>query len=733
MNVESIKARLKGIDYRHYVALGITLLFVLLGAFVYRNSYVRFYETCRDLIGSVIQYFKFIMGEDVSSDVTVLTQSVITYPLEIAFEEFKLFFVEFGNAFVNFDNFKDYLGLLFKIFFFVSTLGGVVILLLYILYSIFHNVLYSEKDKYPFEFSKPLELALAFGKNVYRPCKAWILSFYGFIRENYVYWKLWAVIWILSLNVASIVIAFLSYFLYFAVSYNVGSIFFQFYKLILDLSLMFGGLPVIAWLMIALLIYVRWSLKVGKARIQRIEGLCEKFVSGLKSVVVFFVGTMGKGKTKLMTDISLTQRNLFRDKAFEILSNKDLSFPDFPWVRVERFVLLYMELGVIAKPLDIAREIDRVFLRLDRFESIKKYIDRHNRRHENKVTYASCLPFGYDFFNDKVEYDNGLYFQALREVIVEYAQAFFVYVCDNLNVGNYSIRFDDELQTLGNFPLWDYDFINKKSTTFDYLSRYSHILDFDMMRLSRKVREDSSNGLLTSGIITITEVGKERGNQLELQGVKKDDKNANQKNDGFNKYLKFVRHLATISYFPFIKVFVDDQRPESWGADGKDLTQIVRIGDEEETRCALPFFGPVDGFCTKILKKHRESYYKYRFYREDRTLLTYLLKTFASKVYNFWEYCHNRFDYTPVNLTLCDGTQEGDFNQVVYYEAKVKDFSKRYSTDCYSPIFSKVPSLGINFIPEYSSINMTPQEFEYQNSYLYQDLDGISQGGNDGK
>ena len=61
MNAESIKARLKGIDYRHYVVLGITLLFVVLGAFVYRNSYIRVYETYRDLVGSIIQYFRFII------------------------------------------------------------------------------------------------------------------------------------------------------------------------------------------------------------------------------------------------------------------------------------------------------------------------------------------------------------------------------------------------------------------------------------------------------------------------------------------------------------------------------------------------------------------------------------------------------------------------------------------------------------------------------------------------
>ena len=736
MNIKSIKLKLKEIDYRHYVVLGVTLLFCLLGAFVYRNSYIRTIESIRDLVLSIVEYFKFVTGKDVNKDLPLLQSSTITYPLVVAFEEFKLFFIDFGKAFISLDNFKSYLSLVFKVLFLVSTLGGIVVLIGYLMYLIFIKLLYSQNDKKDFEYSWALKVAFRFGEKVYKPVKLWLKGMLRFLLERSYYLKLWFAIWCLNLNVVALCCAFFAYFLYFAVTFNVGSMFFQFYKLILDLSLMIGGLPLILWAVIALFFYVRWSLKLGKRRIQRIEAGCEAFVKSLKSVVVFLVGTMGKGKTKLQTDLALTQRNIFRDKAFEILGNKDLEFPSFPWVKVEKLVLNYMEMGLISKPYDVISVFDKIFLRLGYYKASVKSVERHNRKHGTSIEPLDVLPFGYDFFNKKVAYNNGLYFQDICKVITDYAQAFFIYVCDNLNISNYSIRFDDELKSLGNFPLWDYDFVTKNVENFDYLSRYSHILNFDMMRLTKKMDELKGDGLVTHGVVTITEIGKERGNQLELQGIKKEDKKANQKNDGFNKYLKFCRHLSTICYYPFIKVFVDDQRPESWGADGKDLTQIIKVGDELETRCALPFFKTLDKILNNLLVKFRDFYFRFRFFRSDVTLLSHSLHLLASKVYDFLQYCHNRFDFTPVQLYLLEGNQEGQIISVIYNESKVKTLSDRYSTDCYSPIFNKIRSKGINLMPTYNSNYMTIEEFKYQNSYLFEDLDGIStnkKGGKDGK
>ena len=71
-------------------------------------------------------------------------------------------------------------------------------------------------------------------------------------------------------------------------------------------------------------------------------------------------------------------------------------------------------------------------------------------------------------------------------------------------------------------------------------------------------------GSFEFGVVGITEIGKERGNNLELKEIKKGTDEANQKNDLFNSWLKMCRHSATVDNFPFIKVFTDEQRPESW-------------------------------------------------------------------------------------------------------------------------------------------------------------------------
>lgn len=120
-------------------------------------------------------------------------------------------------------------------------------------------------------------------------------------------------------------------------------------------------------------------------------------------------------------------------------------------------------------------------------------------------------------------------------------------------------------------------------------SRHAHILDFDVLRLGRKVMENNPRaGSFEFGVVGITEIGKERGNNLELKEVRKGTDEANQKNDLFNSWLKMCRHSATIDNFPFIKVFTDEQRPESWGADARDLCDVIHIVSSGDTRLTLP-------------------------------------------------------------------------------------------------------------------------------------------------
>ena len=67
------------------------------------------------------------------------------------------------------------------------------------------------------------------------------------------------------------------------------------------------------------------------------------------------------------------------------------------------------------------------------------------------------------------------------------------------------------------------------------------------LRLGKKVLENNPKaGSFEFGVVAITEIGKERGNNLELKEVKKVTNETNQKNDLFNSWLKMCRHSATI-------------------------------------------------------------------------------------------------------------------------------------------------------------------------------------------
>ena len=148
----------------------------------------------------------------------------------------------------------------------------------------------------------------------------------------------------------------------------------------------------------------------------------------------------------------------------------------------------------------------------------------------------------------------------------------------SLIISNYSIRTDSILSDIGNFPAWDTDFFKRDSKLLDSFFRHAHILDFDSLRLGKKVLADNPRkDSFEFGVVVITEVGKERGNSIENAEKKKKDGGANQKNDLFNSWLKMVRHSATVDNYPFVKVITDEQRPESWGAGARDLCDIVHI------------------------------------------------------------------------------------------------------------------------------------------------------------
>ena len=157
------------------------------------------------------------------------------------------------------------------------------------------------------------------------------------------------------------------------------------------------------------------------------------------------------------------------------------------------------------------------------------------------------------------------------------------------------------------------------------------------------IANNPNAGSFEFDVVVITEIGKERANMLELKEMKKGADEANQKNDLFNAWLKMCRHSATIDNYPFIKVFVDEQRPESWGADARELADILYVANSGKQKLALPFYTIEEMLCDWAFTNFITMYYHFRHIRGDNTLFVYLLKCIVGVSHKVW-------------YALCSGT-----------------------------------------------------------------------------
>ncbi len=689
--------RLKNVDIRHYISILITLVFVVLGIFVYNKSYVRLFETFVDFWSSIKFYFNFLFTQKETS-ITVTNFSKVDYPIIDDWEIFKVKFVLFFEKFVENDNFLNYLAMVFKAMFFFSAFGGVAFALFFSIYKICTSRIYVVQNEV-YE-SKSLVLWKKFSKSVIVPVINAVNSYVLFLRERKYYIYLWLFIWLLNLNVFSIAIAIISYLIYFCVSYAFTTFPAQLFKLLLDLTLMLDGLPLVIWVVIAFYFYDRYRKKIADKRLRAMEQHNQDFLES-QPLGNMVCGTMGKNKTTLITDMCLSQSVIFRNKAFEILRDVALKFPEFNFLKFEKFLtnLIYnnQSCGSLAKIDELVKlSIHSVF--------------KYNHKHPDKRVFEY-------FYIDNLVFDNSLYNEFLSECLCIYAKAWFVYLCENYNLSNYSIRLDDVLMSEGNFPLWDNDFLNRDSSLNG--SRYAKVLDFDMLRLGKKIKK-LSRKQFEFGIFNITEIGKERLNMLELQYRKKSEE-VNQRNDMFNHSFKMGRHASTIAFYPFFKVFCDEQRPTSWGADGRDTFNVINIDKAGSLEIAIPFFIFENNLCSRIIDKYTEWFYKFRYYRADVTLYSYMITWLVSKVFAYRLRMFNRYGFKVQQLSVEAGTLDNTLESANYYLICKKIYAKRFSTDCFADYFkNRILASKDNFnkLREFSSINATFEELDAMNSYF---------------
>ena len=180
----------------------ITAAFILLGAFVFGDSYLRFGETAKDFGLSVWYYFCTLFGldHDIVPSVTEYS-SVMDWDILLPsdFEGFTSQAKSFFSLLVDEENFSGYW----------AKVGDVMLVLLKVAAIVLR--LYKSGNTKHNKDTVPLKVFKSFSRCLYQPLKRAVLSYRDFLTEHRAIWILWAVMWAFHLNAASIVTGFLAY------------------------------------------------------------------------------------------------------------------------------------------------------------------------------------------------------------------------------------------------------------------------------------------------------------------------------------------------------------------------------------------------------------------------------------------------------------------------------------------------------------------------------------------
>ena len=706
--------KLKSLDYRHYINFVITLGFLALGVFVFPNSVLRVAETVRDVGTSAAYYFC-----ELWLDHNYITPTVMNLPewefapshferlkiLPYTWEEFKALWGVYWDVFFEAEMFSAYMRLVGDVLYYVCQALLFLTPFILLLKLFIDRMINEENNDYD-EESTALQRAKRIADKTYIPIKHWVREYIIFCKANSIWHKSWIWLWALYFNLIAIVIEVVAYYLYFIVSFDFVGLYQQLYKLTIDLAPCVRFIPTIVWIGIILLALELISRAIARDKLNHREARNKGFLEE-RGVMTIVYGPMGAGKTKTVTDMALSQEVKFRDMAFEIIIECDFRFPYFNWATFEQ---------------EMKKEIEEHYV--FSVPTAREWVREKACMFEEDPSQENI--FGYDYERYGTEYNDNLKVWSIWEVIEDYACAYLVYtVQSSLLISNYSIRVDNLYDDIGNFPMWNTDFFERDSRLIDSYSRHAHILDFDMLRLGKRMLEDNPKRYAFGfGVYIISEIDKERKNSPELMTVKANSDECNQKNDLFNALVKMSRHACVISNKVFVKIFADLQRPESLGADARELGEIVYIEDHSDMQPTLPFFAPFyifEALFNFVFGRFVDFYYKYRYTRSDKILPMYILKKIVSKLKRFNDRTFNKYGSSKSTLLIESGRMDGDKKESTYFIQSKKIYSRRYTTDCLSAIFNQYAdknTIGIEDLEEYLTELGTDEENLLQNSFF---------------
>ncbi len=731
-------------NYKHYICMALLLAFVTLSLTVFLNASGRILEAGRDFGSSVVGLFCFFFGIDAPeitvnklSDVPLISLGVLAENTEVMKIRLQLY----GKMLITGESFSGYGNwLLLKLsgLNLIITIGALLILIVWLCNKFIPKKVNNDHNK----DTKAVIALKWLIEHSYKPAKKWMQSFIAFVKEHKIYFILWVTVWAYNFNLITICIEFIAYYLYFIYSSDFLHIYIQLYKLLFDLSVPIRTIPPLLWAIIILVVFDLWRKHVALKKCEAAEEKDEDFVRDMP-LVIMANGTMGSQKTTFITDVAITKQKTDREDALKIMFETDLKFPNFPWILLELCLKKANRRHAIFNLATYREFID--LLAFGYFEASKlkpiKYYDFYSDTTKT-INLQRCVlrhlrkRYGYKYKTFFFDYDIGKYglyyddklaqidlFAAMRT----YAEAYYVYAMPgSLIVSSYAIRSDEIIDDAGNLPKIDNDFLKRDSTKIKEQSQYSHILDQDSLRPGNKVDPDGMyKDSVDVGVIAISEIGKERGNNLENRGNKVLTEEANQNNDLFNYDLKLMRHRSTIDYQPFTCTLTDDQRPESWGADARDTAECINLSNAGFKLPAV-LFSP-DELLFRVGWEWFFDFYKDdRYYKGNNTLLRFIVKGLFNCINQHYIKLFDLYSIMKLSLRVRSGTLDGEFNKLAYFLIKKKIHSDKFGTDAYAGYFDnrfRSAKAGLQDIPTYNSTHATLKQLRKQHSYLVFKLD----------
>lgn len=239
---------------KNIICAGIAVVLILLGVFCFRESYIRFAESCRDLGLAVAGLFCKVFSleytfnaESVFEISDVKLEGILPLDFSALIEKSQ----NFIHKLFDLENIVGYFHSLWVggyVLFYVLFVGVPLALIIWILIAL---NLKGQNVNYGAE-TKPLILYKRFENKVIGPVTFAIKEFAEFVKESRLWKVVWGIIIAFSLNVVTIAIECFAFYYTMLGGFS-SSAYIAVYKLFVDLSVL-SRVPIAVWIIVALVV-----------------------------------------------------------------------------------------------------------------------------------------------------------------------------------------------------------------------------------------------------------------------------------------------------------------------------------------------------------------------------------------------------------------------------------------------------------------------------------------------